>query len=228
MAAIHLLSISPARPTKGRPWRSSFSPGPSPIKKIRASTSPSPKTVCVLCWLNRQAEQLRTWPSSSSCSRRFFSSLPNTASPSAGFGRGATAGRGAGISLRGIDSILGDTGRGGAGRWTVEGRRLTRGTAGALDAVVRARRRGIATALNPKARSLRSQSFTRLSLRLPMAKVGTVPRHAHVSILQFVVANERRTGFMSARSGALDRAHKFFSSSECALDASAPGGTIAD
>src|ERR1041385_2690600 len=47
MAAIMSSSFWPARPTKGRPVRSSFSPGPSPMNMSLASGSPSPKTVCL-------------------------------------------------------------------------------------------------------------------------------------------------------------------------------------
>jgi hypothetical protein len=41
--------IAPAGPTKGRPARSSWSPGCSPMNTIDASSGPSPKTVCVAC-----------------------------------------------------------------------------------------------------------------------------------------------------------------------------------
>jgi len=37
----------PAGPTKGLPWRSSWSPGCSPTKTSSAFAEPSPKTVCV-------------------------------------------------------------------------------------------------------------------------------------------------------------------------------------
>src|SRR5262245_51833230 len=40
----------PARPTKGRPWRSSSSPGPSPMIRSRAAGSPEPKTIVVRPW----------------------------------------------------------------------------------------------------------------------------------------------------------------------------------
>lgn len=52
--------MSPARPTKGRPWRSSFSPGPSPMNISLVFASPSPKTVCVLCSQSRHLRQILT------------------------------------------------------------------------------------------------------------------------------------------------------------------------
>src|SRR5262245_2753179 len=39
-------SSCPAGPTKGLPWRSSWSPGCSPTRAIEAPTGPSPKTAC--------------------------------------------------------------------------------------------------------------------------------------------------------------------------------------
>src|SRR5919197_3213719 len=47
----------PAGPTKGRPARSSLSPGCSPTKTISAVRAPSPKTVCVPVFQRSQAWQ---------------------------------------------------------------------------------------------------------------------------------------------------------------------------
>ena len=44
MAARYLSSNCPARPTKGSPCKSSFSPGPSPTNRILAFGLPTPKT----------------------------------------------------------------------------------------------------------------------------------------------------------------------------------------
>src|SRR5579872_708279 len=47
MAASILFSSSPARPTKGSPWRSSCSPGPSPTMTRGEAGSPTPQTTFV-------------------------------------------------------------------------------------------------------------------------------------------------------------------------------------
>ena len=55
----------PAGPTKGRPWRSSCAPGPSPMNSSSASAGPSPGTAWVRPACSGQSVQLRTSPSSS-------------------------------------------------------------------------------------------------------------------------------------------------------------------
>src|SRR4051794_38468171 len=50
-------STLPAGPTKGRPARSSLSPGCSPTNTISAFSDPSPKTVCVPVFQRSQALQ---------------------------------------------------------------------------------------------------------------------------------------------------------------------------
>ena len=50
----------PAAPTKGRPSRSSFWPGPSPTKTTSVSGWPSPGTACVRLRESRQRSQTRT------------------------------------------------------------------------------------------------------------------------------------------------------------------------
>lgn len=67
----------PAGPTKGRPVRSSWSPGCSPISMTGACAGPSPKTVCVAFSHSGQARQARRlcagsqWRFSSCITRRY-------------------------------------------------------------------------------------------------------------------------------------------------------------
>ena len=70
-------SRSPARPTNGRPWRSSLKPGPSPTNTTSVSGSPSPGTARVRVSWSRQRVQTRTSAAiASSAARRSASVTP--------------------------------------------------------------------------------------------------------------------------------------------------------
>ena len=118
MAASMASSSLPAWPTKGWPWRSSFSPGASPMTIQSALRAPTPNTVCVRPAHRPQARQAAT--AASSCGQSM------SATPS---GRGPRAvadwDSGAGVALCG--------GAAGRGRGA-EGAAGTRATGGAAAA----------------------------------------------------------------------------------------------
>ena len=74
-------SSSPARPTNGRPWRSSLKPGPSPTNITSVSGWPSPGTAFVRPAWSRQLVHDRTCAaiSSSAAARAYEASWSNAA-----------------------------------------------------------------------------------------------------------------------------------------------------
>ena len=66
MDASNPSSSCPAGPTNGRPWRSSWNPGPSPINSRSALGLPSPGTAFVLPRWSGQSVQARTSRATSS------------------------------------------------------------------------------------------------------------------------------------------------------------------
>ena len=95
MAASMLSSNLPAWPTKGWPWRSSFSPGASPITIQSAVRLPTPNTVCVRPAHRPQARQAATV--ASSCGQS-MSATPSGRGPSA-VGTGAAGAVGSGAAM---------------------------------------------------------------------------------------------------------------------------------
>jgi hypothetical protein len=92
MASMILSSSWPARPTKGRPVRSSSRPGPSPAKSSRAFGLPSPNTM----WLRPECSRQRV---QSPISCRSSSSFAWTSSAESGLGcQAGVAGASAGDS----------------------------------------------------------------------------------------------------------------------------------
>ena len=98
----------PEGPTKGRPWRSSSAPGPSPTNRIGALELPSVKTRLVAVFLSPQpSKDSRAWRSSSTVSAdwaRCTAAVTSPLAPPSGGKRdgsgGASRGDGGAASAR--------------------------------------------------------------------------------------------------------------------------------